>query len=113
MDAVGCRALVCYCGEGTLYCPAHAVTRSSTAPAAALLSSLLARAPAPIIESVDPAAVIQARPFDVLLLKGSAHLHARGVDGAVHASPHADEGAPRLLLTVDDVAVCGGKGCGC
>jgi hypothetical protein len=121
-DAVGCRALVTYCGEGTLYAPSAAVARNDPRDVArrTLWEALRGERapPTPAIAGVDPAAVVQVAPFDVLLLRGGGHPDARGGpagdDGAVHASPHADEGTPRLLLTVDDVAVkaCG-EGCGC
>ena len=115
-DSVGCRALITYCGVGggTLYAPSCAVCRSR-APVGALGALAAALSPpAPIVQSVDPAAIVQAAPWDILLLKGSAHPDAKGVDGAVHASPPADTSAPRLLLTVDDVSpeACG-PGCGC
>ena len=115
-DSVGCRALITYCGAGggTLYDPSCAVCRSR-APVGALGALAAALSPpAPIVQSVDPTAIVQAAPWDILLLKGSAHPDAKGVDGAVHASPPADPAAPQLLLTVDDVSpkACG-SGCGC
>jgi hypothetical protein len=113
-DSVGCRALVTYAGGGTLYAPSCAVCRSR-APVGALGALAAALAPpAPVVQSVDTSQVVHTRPWDMLLLKGSAHPDAGGVDGAVHASPPADPATPRLLLTVDDVpVVAGGCGTGC
>ena len=93
-DAVGCRALVTYCGEGTLFCDSRGVTRAPSP-----------LGPTPAIAFIDPAHVSQVAAGDVLLLKGAAHADALSTDGAAHRSPPATPGAgARLVLTLDDVA---------
>lgn len=86
-DANRYRLLCTYTGEGTLWTPWHNVHWENT------------RLPQNL---QDPKAVFQARPFDVLLMKGSAHPESHPY-GQFHRSPPASPEAPRLVLKIDVV----------
>jgi hypothetical protein len=106
-DTVGARGLVTYAGSGggTQFLPNARVSRGWASDGV------------PFVAGVRPPRQPDEAPFeaaglgDILLLKGHACPGMMGM-GAVHRSPpmeegeEEEEGAPRLVLTVDDALPC-------
>lgn len=84
VDRTGIRMLCTWCGPGTEWLDAPGIDPRD-------LPGSAAGAPA----------TGQARPFDILLLKGSAW-QDNAAGGAIHRSPQVDPGSgPRILVALD------------
>lgn len=99
VDFVAARAICAYHGPGTLWVEDAQVDRT----ALARLIPCHRAANAAIVP--DPTAIRQARPGDLLLLRGANHPSKAA--GAVHRSPDASElpSEGRVLLTITSTGV--------
>lgn len=103
-DHVGLRLLCAYVGPGTEWVPEAHVDRTH------LCCADHGPEEANRLIVPDPARIVRARTFDVLVLKGDAFPGNAG-RGAVHRTPpDAAAGGKRLVLKIDDIAAMAGGG---
>ena len=99
-DYLTLRMLCTYAGAGTLWVAREDVHLPALDEAAGDLDAQNGR----IVP--NPARIQSCAVGDVLWLKGALHPACDGV-GAVHRSPFASPGSPRLVLTIDSQLVAG------